>query len=246
MAVQGCAVAFDDYPVGVGSVGSGGAAGMAGAAGASEDAGSDAACASRHLRFPGTEGAHARFPGFVALEPPLTVEFWVRTVPSEQVDVAHVGPEDPCGWGIRVRGDEVHAGVTAAFDHYVQPSLSVEWRHVAWTYDGAESVIFVDGSVAGRKSASAPIGLPGQCTGPLTVGAVLDGGGTPYAWGTGRVDELRTSRTVRYESAFSPERRHGASGASGLWHCDEADGAIEDAAGGVSGQLLGAASRECD
>lgn len=212
-----------------------GASGASGASGTPDAAPADAACSNRALVLPGTAGSFVRFPVEPLGAAPFTVELWARTGANEQIDVAHVGPESPCGWGVWVKGDVIHAGATAAFDHFAETPSSNAWRHVAWTFDGQESVLFVGGAVANRKTATAPPGLPGHCSNALTIGALVNPVGTPYGWSKGLVDELRLSRVVRYTGTFTPNNHHEPDASTvGLWNFDEADG-----------EFVGDVRREC-
>jgi len=81
-----------------------------------------------------------------------------------------------------------------------------QWHHLAGVYDGAEVRLYVDGELTAR--ASAP-GERKQNSLPLIIGADVNGSGRPVDHHAGAIDEVRLSKTARYQGErFAPARRH--------------------------------------
>jgi hypothetical protein len=81
-----------------------------------------------------------------------------------------------------------------------------QWHHVAGVYDGAEIRLYVDGSLAGRATAT---GERKQNALPLMIGADVGGNGDLVDPHSGSMDEVRLSRGARYaDEQFTPQRRH--------------------------------------
>jgi concanavalin A-like lectin/glucanase superfamily protein/calcineurin-like phosphoesterase family protein len=78
------------------------------------------------------------------------------------------------------------------------------WAHVAWSWDGRMSRLYIDGTLAQELEAA---GKPRWNRLPLFVGADTNRHGEPEARFTGSIDEVRVSRVARYTADFTPERR---------------------------------------
>lgn len=78
------------------------------------------------------------------------------------------------------------------------------WTHVAWSWDGETSRLFVDGALAQEVRAA---GKPRWNRLPLFVGADTNRSGDAEAPFTGWIDEVRVSKVARYTTDFEPARR---------------------------------------
>jgi hypothetical protein len=79
------------------------------------------------------------------------------------------------------------------------------WYHVAGVFDGEEVRLYIDG----REVASAPgSGERRLRELPLLIGADVDAGGNAVSPFEGLIDEVRISKTARYDKRFRPARRH--------------------------------------
>ncbi|MCB9748563.1 MAG: LamG domain-containing protein [Myxococcales bacterium] len=159
----------------------------------------------------------ARAPALTLAEPPFTVEYWFRLAGAQQRTFVGTREGEAQGWRLGVSAAGVSGAVFGGFDHLVTTPLRDDaWHHVAWTYDGRESVLFVDGRVVGRelyrvevRPSARPIVLAGLHAGADTRGA------------PGQLDEVRVSRGARYRGPFAPPRRHAVDGETlALWHFD--------------------------
>jgi hypothetical protein len=142
-------------------------------------------CTNGYLRLPGDDGAYAVLSNGPGTSPPIFVEasFRLETGDSE-VRVLRAAPENPCGWSLTVRGNQVKATVTALFDHYVTlPVFGAGWLRIGWRYDGVQSHVLVDGKeVSTAPKPSESWSFP-NCSGPARVE------------GMGRVDDVAFSNS---------------------------------------------------
>jgi hypothetical protein len=80
------------------------------------------------------------------------------------------------------------------------------WHHLAAVFDGEEMRLYLDGR---RIAAEKAKGKRTTNAFPLYVGAEPAADGRPNFWFDGALDEVRVSKTARYEGeSFEPERRH--------------------------------------
>jgi len=97
-----------------------------------------------------------------------------------------------------------------------------KWTHVAGTYNGEESAIWIDGVKAGSRAAE---GIPfGDY---VTTSSVIIGATSINEWqGFDLViDEVRITEADLYESAFTPEQTLSVGEYTrALWHFDEGEG----------------------
>lgn len=116
----------------------------------------------------------------------------------------------------------------------VLPELPRNRRvHVAAVRAAAELRLFLDG----RRVAETP--LPAEAATPAGGGGLL---GEPGF--VGLLDEVRLSRTARYDRDFTPAPRFAPDAdTTALYHCDEGRGdVLKDSSGnGYDGRLIGAA-----
>jgi hypothetical protein len=112
---------------------------------------------------------------------------------------------------------------TVGFDHTLSvPLIDSGWRHVAWTYDRLNSTIFLDGVLSSTQAHSQEVQTGFD---PVRFGAEIGPFGTIDAYKSGKIDELRISKIMRYLANFEPARRVDAdSDALALWHFDEGSG----------------------
>jgi hypothetical protein len=98
-----------------------------------------------------------------------------------------------------------HAGAEYARAEAQQPWDWARWTHLALVFDGRTLSLFVDGRLA--ESAPAKGALDHNSL-PLMIGADVDTRGQPTSYWTGDLDEVRLSRTARYDADFTPPERH--------------------------------------
>jgi hypothetical protein len=159
---------------------------------------------------------------FDAPDGPLTLEAWA--FPRQHGDSsAIVSKAESSEFGLFLeKGSpsfEVHLDgkhVTARSEH---PLEEGRWHHVAGVYDGREVRLYVGGRKAALQEGSGKRARNGL---PLYVGADPNAKGEPVRHLAGALDEVRLSRTARYEGeAFAPALRHEPDEHTVLlFHCD--------------------------
>lgn len=151
-----------------------------------------------------------------------TVELWIRVVDAaSRIDISRL-QNAAAGWKIGSNWSSVYATAYVQWDHIAAFSMGTTWHHLAWTWDGAYSRLWVDGTKVGE---AAHAGAPYFTSQPLFFGAE---GGKPR----GDIDEIRISNIARYSATFTPVRRFTADSATiGLWHLDEPQGTFADSSG---------------
>jgi hypothetical protein len=190
-------------------------------------------CVSCGARFSLTHAAAgSRFqvdaPEVAGVSDAFTVELWVKLSP---------GPGSPAavevstrtasgGWQLRAAPTGIYVASHAASVSFPMDLLDDAWHHVAWVWDTSRNVreVLVDGRTIGQTHF--PALVPG---GPLVAGGLYEASGVEDR--PGQMDELRISRLVRYQHAFTPERRFEADlDTIALYHFDEGGGTVaEDA-----------------
>ena len=153
----------------------------------------------------------------------FTVEGWFRMeADDEWVKVFHRAPGNN-GWAFGVQWNGVRVARMPGFDHWPDvPIMGTGWRHVAWTWDGAMSRIWLDGKLLSAKSYTQAIVDTSAMT---IIGAYVSAAGQVSDPHKGRADELRVSDVVRYTQDFVPQPRHESDGSTvALWHFDEGTG----------------------
>lgn len=183
-----------------------------------------------HLHFSGDAGSYVELPPF-DFAPPFTVEAWFQRSGLNGVDVEGHGPENPCGGFLRFAPPIAHATATASYDIEGAVGVDSAWHHIAWTDEGPTATLFADGLPVNSVMPSARFLA---CSGPVTVGMTTQAGGGPVLrWSTGKIDELRISRAVRYFEPFTPATRFELDSETvSLWHFDDLTGV------GVIGDVL--------
>ena len=200
----------------------------------------------RYLSFDGTDGrlevADVAGAPLKLLSPPYTIEMWFRLDAGDDVVAITRRSATNVGWNASVANNGTLIGGTI-FGVFGQTApVNVQgtgWHHLAWTYDGANGVLFLDGAIEGTHTEAATMG---DATTPVTIGALRNGLGMITTYTKGKVDEVRVSNVIRYTSAFTPVRRHTQDGSTLLLlHLDEGSGtSVSDASSqGHTGQLLG-------
>ncbi len=80
------------------------------------------------------------------------------------------------------------------------------WHHLAGVYDGQAVRLYVDGKLLAETAGTGPRKTNKL---PLYIGADPKGDGAPTSFVTGRIDEVRLSKTARYTGpSFAPTPRH--------------------------------------
>jgi len=140
---------------------------------------------------------------------PLTVEAWVK-VERHVRRAGLVAKTERSAFGLLL-----YDGVPKFHVHFGEKYATAEsslgklpagaWVHVAGVYDGSEVRIYVDGQPAGRRAGS---GSRTRNELPLYVGADPDRHGRPNSSLDGWIDEVRISKTARYDHRpFEPAPR---------------------------------------
>lgn len=191
---------------------------------------------SAELSFADSQGTPLQLAGSAR-----TVEVWVRMGgdPSYRIDLYR--RDAKAGWRLGAQGNMVYATVFAQWDHLVPYTMDTKWHHLAWTWDGAVSRLWVDGKLA---SSAAHEGTVWKATTPLRI--VAEDIGTPR----GDLDEVRVSTVIRYDKPFVPQRRFTTDEATvGLWHFDEKTAPFADASGrshtGMAQGIVPTSSDDC-
>jgi hypothetical protein len=142
-------------------------------------------------------------------EGPVTVEAWLRASDLKGRR-GLVNKTETSEFGIFVSDGKpafcMFAGPRYANANALEGALVPDrWQHVAGTFDGQESRIYIDGVLAGSGKGS---GERKRNTHPLFIGADPDSVGKPGSFFEGLIDEVRISKVVRYSGdKFKPERR---------------------------------------
>ncbi|MEC9047747.1 MAG: LamG-like jellyroll fold domain-containing protein [Planctomycetota bacterium] len=83
-----------------------------------------------------------------------------------------------------------------------------KWHHVAGVFDGEEVRLYLDGKVIARTAGS---GKRRSNRFPLLIGADVDSRGNPTSHFSGRLDQVRLSKSARYtKDSFRPAKQHRA------------------------------------
>ncbi len=199
-----------------------------------------------HLRTSGVPETYVEIvddPAFLLVDGPFTVELWVRLDNGQQrVDVQRRA--NRAGWRLGIQAGFIGGGAYSGNAFGVQAEIPEgRWVHVAWSYDGQTSRIFVAGALVDELRPDTWIQA---ANGPIVLGVLNDGDGQPEEYTAGQADELRISSIARYVAAFEPARRFEPDAHTlGLWHFDRRAGAhAPDATNrGLTALLVGAELR---
>ncbi|MBM82169.1 MAG: hypothetical protein CMJ78_16505 [Planctomycetaceae bacterium] len=108
--------------------------------------------------------------------------------------------------------------------------------HIAGIFDGRQLSLFVDGKLQGKKT----IGEFNKSTLPFLVGADPDSNSEPTQFLNGFIDDLRVSKSARYDKDFAPPKRLVPDKDTLLlYYFDEGKGnvAIDASGNGLDGKL---------
>ncbi|MDB5392124.1 MAG: prkC 34 [Planctomycetaceae bacterium] len=168
---------------------------------------------------------------------PLTIEVWARGMrsPFAKVMFALGGASrcqinlEPEGWCIS------DSSLKSVKTPCYFPGAEMEWTHLAYVIDGAEGTFFINGKQVCR--------LPRENVSAKSNENLLKSswlGGHPGSGGKtqpihfhGEIDEARISKSVRYRTEFTPERKWNSDPETwALYHFDERKGdQLQDASG---------------
>ena len=149
--------------------------------------------------------SQAERPALGLVDTPFTVEGWFAVkVPTDRFYLGVRGPGNR-GWRLAVTNTVVVGTVFSGFDHSVPVALSgTGWHHLAWTYDGAHSSLFLDGRLLARRPETARVlSTPAA----IVAGGVHNRASTTVHPTRGWGNELRVSAAVRYRDDFVPPHR---------------------------------------
>jgi hypothetical protein len=171
----------------------------------------DAGGAGYALSFDGMkEYATAADASFAAAPAPQTVEMWINTPP-----VSATGNQNLFTARLDyVSGVQIgfHGGALAVWRVYADrvlasaPSLPAAnvWHHIAYTYDGMNHTLYVDG-----VAVDAEVNTPDERTPTSVWLGTLDGSRQMYA---GMMDEVRVWSVARTAAQVAADRMHTAPG----------------------------------
>nr|WP_246112757.1 LamG-like jellyroll fold domain-containing protein [Allorhodopirellula solitaria] len=184
---------------------------------------------------------------------PMTLEAWVRPTDNtgyrgllaktESSEFAIFSDEGVPEFTIHLNGKYVTASAK-------DPMIVDQWTHVAGVFDGESVKIFVNGELAGSKTA-AKRGENGETPKrkqnklPLFIGADPNPRGQPTRPVRAMIDEVRLSKAAVYSEDFTPASRHKPEAETVLlMHLDRTTGPfVLDHSGSASHGLMGSASR---
>lgn len=194
--------------------GGGDAAGQAGSelAGAAGAGGAGTRCAQGALSFSGAQFVQVPGTETLQLQTALTLEAWLRTASSVAIESIFMGKHS-CGTDngyfleiYSTSSDGAHTPNAPAFyvganTNHVYGTTSIvdgQWHHVAGTWDGQTSKLYVDGVFVGSKATSYKNtnGLD------FSLGAVTNGTCRAY---TGVLDEVSVWSVVRTEAQIAAD-----------------------------------------
>jgi len=136
-----------------------------------------------------------------------TLECWVNGKQPKSWN-GLVSKTQSSGYGLTWSDDGAHGSVRLlSKSSYLTCRGAVpetEWVHLAWSWDGKTSRLFVNGKLAEERKAQ---GAPKWNRLPLFVGADTNRYGDPEARFKGMIDEVRVSNIGRYSADFTPQRR---------------------------------------
>ncbi|TWU08578.1 LamG-like jellyroll fold domain-containing protein [Stieleria varia] len=138
---------------------------------------------------------------------PMTVEAWVKPdqlsgyrgiiAKTENAEYALFSDEGAPLFDVHLGGRYVSAGSKTLMS-------TDQWTHLAGVFDGENVSLFVNGH---KVASQAGTGKRRTNDLPLIIGADPDGAGQPTREFSGRIDEVRLSKTARYTADFEPETR---------------------------------------
>ncbi|MBL7932894.1 MAG: choice-of-anchor D domain-containing protein, partial [Bacteroidia bacterium] len=135
----------------------------------------------------------------------LTAEAWINAGNWPSVDQTFVGNTESNGWGI------LTTNVSGNLEGYVRRNgswatvgtplsgITAGWHHVALTYDGRYTKLYVDGIMKNMNDAGATYTVDYNPFNNTLIGAEASSGSSPVpGWAfTGSIDELRIWSTAR-------------------------------------------------
>ena len=181
----------------------------------------------------GTDGTH-----------PLTVEFYCRPRAFSPKGDCILAMSGKGALFVSIGGDPpfltsgAFLGGRASGQHFLLPDKTPERFHVAAVWDGREYRLFVDGRRVGRTYAT---GIRANAARGTALG--IDPSDPSKGRFDGVLDEVRLSKTARYDADFIPAKRFEPDKDTlALYHCDEGRGErLTDSSGnGHHGTIVGA------
>ena len=138
---------------------------------------------------------------------PMTLEAWVKPK-SLQGYNAIIAKTESSEYALfsdeGVPQFDIHLGGKYVTAKAVQKMKVNQWTHLAGVYDGKQVKMFVDGELVGSLAGK---GQRRSNKLPLWIGADPNGRGQPTrplpAW----IDEVRVSKSARYDGSFLPSKR---------------------------------------
>ena len=170
----------------------------------------------------------------------FTMEAWVFPTAAQNGDGIIINKENSYEMALR-DGDRFMFAIQAgAWDWFGggKPTMN-EWHHLAVTYDGTTTQVWIDGKGgATTDKNTTPITPQDGDDSPFQVGHRV--GGSPF---TGIIDEVRISDSVRYTANFTQPTAEFAPDKNTrlLWHFNENTGTTvrDDSGNGNTGTIQG-------
>lgn len=160
--------------------------------------------------------------------PQSTVEMWAKLTTTAVQCFVGGGNASPQLWSLLLTSGNriqlaVQGGTFFSSANAFLPNNT--WNHIAWTRDGNDNKIYVNGNLVRSFTVSSNVAMNIANVAPrITVGA--SGDNTQRV--TGNIDEFRISNTLRYTSNFTPQSNAFVSDDSTfcLFHMDGTEGQI--------------------
>jgi hypothetical protein len=145
----------------------------------------------------------------------------------------------------------LHGGVLAAdfedtdsgANHPIIGTVAIpwgEWHHVATTFDGSFSRLYVDGKLDVEVQVNAT--PRSDSIQHFAIGTAMDSMGVPGGFFAGAIDEVRVWNHARSEAEIAESMKTTVLAGEGLvarWALDEADGGVPDSVGNADGVVTG-------
>jgi hypothetical protein len=154
---------------------------------------------------------------------PFTVEAWVKPA-TEKGTAPFVAKTEQSEYALNLANNVpgFHCFIGGKYVSAIAPTEQIipaqQWTHVAGVFDGQEMRLYVNGNLAAKTPAT---GARKTNVLPLYIGADPDAKSLPTQFYSGELDELRLSKSARYQENFKPALRHARDAETLLlFHCE--------------------------
>jgi hypothetical protein len=182
---------------------------------------------------------------------PLTIEAWIESPFENQYPMTIMYLEGKSAWHLRTDrtadgqkswASDLSGDSQATYIYYDQPiTLKNQPIHIAAVLDDTMHRVFQNGRLLREKPHEHSWTTTGEGRG-LSLGMTRFQDAWRYQF-SGWMDEVRISRSARYATDFTPDRRFVADAETlALYHCDAGTGSIlrDDSGNGHDGTIVGA------